>query len=184
MQTNNHVKTVLYQASPVSGDLRLRESKWVAGERKTENTLKEHGCIFKVDLRRCYFSLRLSYERMRIVRQARPNEVIVNMFAGVGCFSIRIAKYVTAKKVYFIDINPNAVRCTEENVRLNKVKEVVEPFEGDSIEVIQSRLRNIADRVLMPLPERAYEYPDYAVMALRPEEGIAHYYGFIHARKD
>ncbi|UCE16262.1 MAG: class I SAM-dependent methyltransferase family protein, partial [Candidatus Bathyarchaeota archaeon] len=72
MQTHKRVKSVWHQVSPVSGDLRLRELEWVAGERRTETVHQEHGCVFKVDLRTCYFSPRLSHERMRIARQVQP----------------------------------------------------------------------------------------------------------------
>ena len=183
MQVQKRVKTVLCQAGPVSGDLRLRKLEWVAGEKKTETTYKEHGCLFKVDLERCYFSPRLSYERMRISQQVRPSEVIVNMFSGVGCYSIIIAKHSMAEKSYSIDTNPTAAQYMQENVKLNKVGEQVIPVEGDAKNVIKERLENVADRVLMPLPKKAYEYLDCAVLALKPAGGRIHYYDFEHANK-
>ena len=183
IQINKHVKTVLNQTSPVSGDLRLRRLEWVMGEKKTETIHREHGCLFKVDLERCYFSPRLSFERLRVARQAAPSEVVVNMFAGVGCFSILIAKKAGACRVYSIDINPWAVKYAEENVRLNRVSRVVEPILGDARDVIEERLVGVADRVLMPLPERAYEYIDSAVESLRAGGGTIHYYDFVHASK-
>ena len=100
MQTHRNVKTVLRQVGAVSGTFRLRQLEWVAGERKTETLYKEFGCFFKVDLQQCYFSPRLSFERMRVANTVRPNESIVNMFAGVGTFSILIAKYGRAETVY------------------------------------------------------------------------------------
>jgi tRNA (guanine37-N1)-methyltransferase len=183
MQTQKRVKTVLRQASPVRGDLRLRKLVWVAGEKKIETVHKEHGCLFKVDLERCYFSPRLSYERMRISKQVQPGEVIVNMFSGVGCYSIIMARLSTAEKIYSIDVNPNAVQYMRENVKLNKVRERVIPIEGDAKKVIEESLQDVADRVLMPLPKRAYEYLDYAVQALKPTGGWIHYYDFEHAKK-
>lgn len=183
MRMNKHVKTVLCQVSPVSGDYRLRELKWLCGEKRTETVHKEYGCLFKVDLAKCYFSPRLLYEHMRIAKQVKSGETIVNMFAGVGCFSIIIAKHSKPKKVYSIDINPDAVRYMRINITLNKVESIVEAIEGDSKEVIISRLRGVADRVLMLLPEKAYEYLDYALMALKPSGGIVHYYDFEHAGK-
>lgn len=36
----------------------------------------------------------------------------------------------------------------------------------------------------MPLPEKAYEYLDYALMALKPSGGWIHYYDFVHAGRD
>ncbi len=183
MQTHKRVRSVWRQVGPVSGDLRLRELEWVVGERRTETVHREHGCIFKVDLRRCYFSPRLSYERMRIARQVQSGEVIVNMFAGVGCYSIIIAKHSVASKIFSIDINPVAVKYMQENVELNKVKERVLPIEGDAKRIVEERLRNVANRVLMPLPEKAYEYLDFAVLALGVTGGWVHYYDFEHAGK-
>jgi len=183
MQTQKHVKTVLRQASPIFGDLRLRRVEWIVGEKTLEAVHKEHGCLFKVDLGRCYFSPRLSHERMRIGQQVQPGEVIVNMFSGVGCFSIAIAKHSAAEKVYSIDVNPVAVSYMKENIRLNKVVGRVVPIESDAKNAIEENLQNVADRVLMPLPERAYEYLEYAVQALKPNGGRIHYYGFEHARK-
>ncbi len=183
MQTHRRVRSVWRQVGPVFGDLRLRELEWVAGEMRTETVHREHGCVFKVDLGKCYFSPRLSYERMRIARQVQPGEVIVNMFAGVGCYSIIIAKHSEAERIFSIDINPVAVQYMRENVELNKVKERVFPLEGDAKGIIEERLRNIANRVLMPLPERAYEYLDFAVLALKLTGGWIHYFDFEHAGK-
>ena len=183
IQTQRRVRTVLHQASPVSEDLRLRKLKWVAGEKKTETVHKEHGCLFKVDLKTCYFSPRLSHERMRISQQVQTGEVIVNMFSGVGCYSIIIAKHSAAQKIYSVDINPTAVQYMQENVKLNKVRERVVPIEGDAKNVIEESFKNIADRVLMPLPKKACEYLGYAVRTLKPAGGWIHYYDFEHADK-
>lgn len=184
MQTHKHVETVLRQSGPVSGDLRLCVLEWVAGERKTETVHKERGCVFKVDLEKCYFSPRLSHERIRIAQQVLPGEVVVNMFAGVGCFSIIMAKRSKVEKIYSIDINPAAVHYMQENISLNRVEDKVIAVQEDARKTIEGRLRNVADRVLMPLPKKAYEYLYCAVLALRPTGGWIHYYGFEHARKD
>jgi len=183
MQINSHIKTVLNQASPVSGDFRLRQLEWIAGEKKTETIHREHGCLFKVNLEKCYFSPRLLYERARIADLVKPSEVVVNMFAGVGCFSIVIAKKSEAKKVYSIDINPWAIKYMKENIRLNHVCHIVTAILGDAKDVITKYLRDVADRVLMPLPEKAYEYINYALKALKPCGGMIHYYDFVHASK-
>ena len=184
METHKHVKTVLRQATPVRGDLRIRGLEWVAGEKRTETIHKEYGCIFKVDLERCYFSPRLLHERMRIANLVEEGETVINMFAGVGCYSIIIAKHSKARKVYSIDINPEAVHYMRENTKLNRVENTVEPIEGDARDVILERLRGVADRVLMPLPEKAYEYVEYALKALKECGGWIHYYDFEQALRD
>ena len=183
MQTHKNVRTVLLQTSPISGDFRLRQLEWVAGERKTTTVHKEFGCLFEVDLERCYFSPRLSFERRRVASLVQPHEVVVNMFAGVGCFSIVMAKHSKVDKVFSIDVNPFAFDFMLKNVRLNRVQSKVVPVLGDAKKVVTEKLSSVADRVLMPLPEKAYEYLDYTLMALKLSGGWIHYYDFVHAGK-
>jgi len=183
MSAHKNVKTVLVQESPVAGDFRLRRLRHVAGENKTSTVHKESGCLFSVDVEKCYFSPRLSHERSRIARIIKPKETVVNMFAGVGCFSIIIAKQVNTSKVFSIDVNPEAIQFMQENIRLNRVYDKVIPLLGDSKEIINNRLQHVADRVLMPLPEKAFEYLPYAVSALKASGGWIHYYDFEHAKK-
>ncbi len=181
MAIHRGVKTVFSQTSPVQGSHRIRKLTLLAGENKTVTKHKEAGCIFSVDIEKCYFSPRLSHERLRITSQVSPHETVVNMFAGVGCFSVIIAKNVSETKVYSIDINPTAYRCMAENIRVNRVYGKVHPILGDSKEIIQTHLQGIADRVLMPLPEKALEYLPAAVSALKKMGGWIHYYDFQHA---
>ena len=171
LNVHKNVKTVLAQTSPVSGDFRLRKLEYVAGEDKTVTVHRESGCQFSIDVAKCYFSPRLFFERMRIAKLVRNEEVVVNMFAGVGCFSIIIAKYSNAKKVYSIDVNPAAYHLMQENIRINSVFERVVPILGDAKDIIQTKLNRSADRVLMPLPEKALEYLPYAILALRNAGG-------------
>jgi tRNA (guanine37-N1)-methyltransferase len=184
LRIHKNVKTVLAQTTSVCGDFRLRRLEFIAGENKTSTVHKESECFFSVDVRECYFSPRLFYERMRIAKQVKNREVIVNMFAGVGCFSIIIAKHSDAEEVYSIDINPAAVQNMQENVRLNRVYDKVVPMLGDAKDIIEKRLCHVADRVLMPLPEKAYEYLPYALLALKSVSGWIHYYDFEHARSN
>ena len=181
---HKHVKAVWRQSGAVGGEFRLRDLEHVTGEKRTATTYKEHDCVFRVDLRNCYFSPRLAYERMRIARLVKPNEVIVNMFAGVGSFSIIIAKHSRAERVYSIDANPMAFKHMQENALLNHVIDRVVPLKGDAKTAIMEKLQNTADRVLMPLPEKAYEYLDCAIAALKPKGGWIHYYDFEHTWKN
>jgi tRNA (guanine37-N1)-methyltransferase len=183
MNIHKNMKTVLVQVSPVVGDFRLRRLTRVAGENKTSTIHKEYGCMFYVDVEKCYFSPRLSHERMRIAGIVKPNETVVNMFAGVGCFSIMIAKQVNSAKVFSIDVNPVAIQFMQKNIRLNRVYNKVIPLLGDSKAIINNRLQRVADRVLMPLPEKALGYLPCALSALKASGGWIHYYGFEHAAK-
>jgi tRNA (guanine37-N1)-methyltransferase len=177
------VKTVFLQTSAVQGDFRVRRLHFLAGENRVVTTHKEHGCLFRVDVEKCYISPRLLLEHQRIPSLVTPGEVVVNMFSGVGCFSILIAKAAAGSKVYSIDVNPTAYECMLENVPLNQVINRVVPMLGDSKVLISTQLQGVADRVLMPLPELALEYLPYALMALKPSGGWIHYFDFQHAAK-
>ncbi len=182
-QEHKNIKTILLQVGEVAGEFRLRPLEWLLGEKKTETIHKEWGCMYKVDLANCYFSPRLSFERMRIARLVRPGETVVNMFAGVGCFSVLMAKLGRAQIVYSVDVNPIAVKYLQENARLNRVEAQLVSFQGDAKDTIARRLRDVADRVIMPLPRKAFEYLEYALMALKSRKGLIHYYDFEHAAK-
>jgi tRNA (guanine37-N1)-methyltransferase len=180
LENIKNINTVLLQKTPIEGDYRIRELETIAGEDKTETFYKEHGCIFKVDLARAYFSPRLATERLRIANLVKPGEIIINLFAGIGTFSIIIAKKVPNSKIYNIDINPSAHEFALENIRLNKVSSQIIPIEGDSANIINA-LGEKANRVLMPLPEKAFNYLDIAIGALNSPQGIIHYYTHTRA---
>jgi len=177
------IKSVFMQTSAVQGDFRTRSLHFLAGENRTVTLYKEHGCLFNVDVARCYLSPRLLFEHKRISSLVTQGEIVVNMFSGVGCFSILIAK-ASGSKVYSIDVNPAAYEYMQENVRLNGVFNCVIPLLGDSKEIIRLQLCGVADRVLMPLPELAFEYLPYALIALKPSGGWIHFFDFQHATKN
>lgn len=181
MGINRNIKTVLTPVTRITGDYRVRELRLLAGENKTSTSHKESGCTFKVDVEKCYFSPRLSHEHLRVAKLVKSDERVVNMFAGVGCFSIIIAKTRSNTKIYSIDVNPTAFQCMEENVKINQVFGSVFPIIGDAKDIIQAQLQGVADRVLMPLPEKALEYLPYALSALKQTGGWIHYYDFQHA---
>lgn len=170
-----YIRSVWLAESPVKGPYKTRRYTHLAGEYRSETVYVEHGCRFKVDIRSVFITPRLNYEHLRIARLVSPGEVIVNMFAGVGLFSIIAACKSKPRIVYSIDVNPYAYRYMVENVKLNKVAGIVVPILGDAARVIEEKLQGVADRVLMPLPELALEYLPYAVKALRGR-GVVHVY--------
>ncbi|MGB9740617.1 MAG: class I SAM-dependent methyltransferase [Candidatus Bathyarchaeia archaeon] len=180
LKTHKNVRTVLAKAGVISGTYRLREFTVVAGEPKTWTIHKEYGCQYHVDLASVYFSPRLSYEHGRVASLTREGERIIDMFAGVGPFSILIAKTRENVEVYAIDLNPHAIELLKKNVLLNRVEGKVHPILGDAKEVIEKMLVGVADRVIMNLPEKAIDFVEAACKALKPGGGIIHFYSFIN----
>ena len=175
---NRHLHTVLAKAGAVDGVYRVRKLETIAGAEGTQTIHREFGCIFHVDLSKAYFSPRLSHEHFRVASQIVEPETIIDMFAGVGPFSIMIAKRNKNAKVYAIDINPDAVDYLRRNIVENRVVENVEPILGDARQIIEEKLAGIADRAIMNLPEKAIEYVDAASRALKSEGGVLHFYAF------
>lgn len=180
LQKVGNARSVFYQSSDVKGDFRTRNLELLAGEDKTETEYKEFGCRFFVDVEKAFFSPRLSTERERISNLVENGETVINMFAGVGTFSI-----VAAKKkdclVYSIDINPVASQLCEKSIKANKLLGKVISLNGDAAKIIDERLSGISDRTLMLLPERSDEFLDSAIKATK-NGGIIHYYSHISAK--
>jgi len=178
LETNRSLRTVLAKAGPISTKKRLRSHRVIAGSEITETTHTEYGCIFRLDVTKVYFSPRLSFEHERVASHVRENEIVVDMFAGVGPFAIHIAKRRKTAHVYAIDVNDDAVRYLQQNILLNRVNDMVTAIKGDARAIIQNRLVGKSDRVIMNLPAEAVSYVDAACLGIRPEGGIIHYYTF------
>jgi tRNA (guanine37-N1)-methyltransferase len=169
--TQKAIRTVCVDSGVVE-QFRTRNIKIVAGEKTTETVHKEYGLVFKMDLRKVFFSPRLATERENVAKQVKPGEVVIDMFAGIGPFSIMIAKSRFPKMVYAIDMNPEAIAYMKENISLNKVQNVA-PVEGDAREKIGDL--ESADRIIMNLPHDAHGFVADALRALKPG-GVIHYY--------
>lgn len=156
----------------VQGEYRVRDLEVISGESSTITLHTEFGLRFKVDVSRVYFNPRLASERRRVSTLVRKGEVVVDMFAGVGPFSLMIAKYASAREIYGIDMNPDAVALMKENIEINKV-EGVNPLLGDVREVIGNLPP--ADRIIMNLPHSAHEFLEIATMNINPM-GTIHFY--------
>jgi len=181
LTVHKRVHTVLAKSGAVGGIFRIRDYEVVAGAGRTETAHKEHNCIYHVDLKKAFFSPRLSHEHDRVASQVKVGETVVDMFTGVGPFSILIAKRYDTVQVYAIDVNPDAIGFLEKNIAANRVRDKVSPIFGDARKVIREQLPGVADRVIMNLPEKAIEYVDVACEAIKPKGGVIHFYDFTKA---
>jgi tRNA (guanine37-N1)-methyltransferase len=181
LKTHKNIKTVLAKAGPINGTYRLREFSFIAGEHKTQTVHKEFGCQYHVDVAKTYFSPRLSHEHQRVASLVQAGETVVDLFAGVGPFSVLIAKKNPEAKVYAVDINPEAAELLKINVRLNRVENRAFPILGDARQIIATRLKDLADRIIMNLPETAIEFIDAGCQAIKPEGGVVHFYAFVRS---
>lgn len=178
MQVHPNVRAVFAKSGEVSGAERVRPLRHIAGENRTLTIHKEHGCSFKVDLSKVFFSPRLSTEHLRIAEMVDKGERVVDMFAGVGPFSILIAKRLDDVRVEAIDANQQAVELIRVNVRANKVESKVYAHLGDARDIIRDHLTQGASRIIMNHPSASKDFIKDACKALQPSGGIIHYYTF------
>jgi tRNA (guanine37-N1)-methyltransferase len=178
LKTCPSVRTVMAKAGVFSSEYRTRELRLIAGEDNTVTCYREHGCVFELDVRTVFFSPRLGYERLRVASQVEPGETVVDMFAGVGPYSILVAKKQPLSSVYAVDANPSAFKFLVSNILANRVLGSVRPMMGDVREVVRSSLSRTADRVIMNLPGSALDFVGDACLGLRERGGIIHFYSF------
>jgi len=184
VEVNKIVKTVYEKKSEVKGKYRLKELQPIFGVDNPETFHKENRCIFKLDVKNTYFTPRLVFERKRLsLLKFTKNELIVDMFAGVGPISIQIAKNNDVK-IYSFDINPTAHKYLIENIKLNKLKGEILAYNIDVVDLINSsnelgiNLKNRVDRTIMNLPERSINYVDIACFLMKKTGGVLHLYQF------
>lgn len=178
LATQKSIKTVCVDSGVVD-QFRTRAIRVVAGEDVTETVHKEYGMIFKMDIAKVFFSPRLATERDTVAKQVQPGELVIDMFAGIGPFSLMIAKFRSPRIVYAIDANPDAIKYMEENIRLNKVS-TVRPILGDAREEIAKL--ELADRIIMNLPHEARSFLPDAIKMLKPG-GVIHLYEIMEDRE-
>lgn len=161
-------RTVLLDRG-ISGKMRLPVREIISGH-DTETTHKENGCIFRLDAMKIMFSGGNLAEKKRMSGLGK-DEIVVDMFAGIGYFSIPMAVHSKPKKIISIEINPVSFGYLKENIALNKVEEIIDPVMGDCSLLTP---RRIANRVIMGYLD-SHEYLRYGINALTAG-GVLHYH--------
>jgi len=179
MKEMSSVRGVFEQEGKIAGEHRLRRLRPIAGESRTLTIHRENQCSFRVDIARVYYSPRLSAERLRVAMLASEGERVLNMFAGVGPFSVIIARRSKAR-VVSCEVNRFAYELHVENNRLNKVMDRIRMMNVDAA-ALPAQLGEKFDRVLMPHPTRAHEYLRTALHFIN-DDGVIHYYRHLPGR--
>ena len=138
---------------------------------ETETVHKENGCLFKLDLSKVMWSKGNNNERLRISKLVGDGETVIDMFAGIGYFSVPIGVHANPREVIAIEINPNSYHYLCENIRMNKL-DTVTPILGDCREVTPNFN---ADRIIMGYVKTTHHYLNVAVNNLN-KGGVLHYH--------
>ena len=169
LSDKHKVKTVM-KVDHIHGTKREPVIKLLYGE-DTETINKENGCLFKLDLKKVMWSKGNNNERIRIAKLVEDNETVIDMFAGIGYFSILIGVHSNAKQVYSIEINPNSFHYLKENIKLNKINNII-PLLGDCMDITPEYS---ADRIIMGYVKTTHHYLKTAIDSLN-KGGVIHYH--------
>ncbi|MBS3075713.1 class I SAM-dependent methyltransferase family protein [Candidatus Pacearchaeota archaeon] len=177
---NFKVRSVCLKEGGITGTFREPQISVIAGDKCTVVTHFENGCYYNLDIKKIMFAKGNLSERVRIAKQVRHDEIIVDMFAGLGYFSVPIAKLGKPKKIYAIELNPVSFKFLKENLSLNKIEGIVEAINGDSKEEVLKLVENgvKADRVLMGYLPPPKEFLPYAMKIIK-KKGFLHYEDLI-----
>jgi tRNA (guanine37-N1)-methyltransferase len=158
------IKTVVNKVHNIISPFRVFDMEVLAGEPDFNVEVRESNCIFRFNYREVYWNSRLQSEHIRLVSRFKPHDVICDMFAGVGPFSIPAAK--VCQRVYANDLNPQSVKYLKENAILNKkVADKIDVFNLDARHFVREILRSqppfpLFSQVIMNLPASAIEFLD------------------------
>jgi len=174
-----NVRTVCAKVGEIIGEFRKPQIKVIAGEDNLEVENFENGVWFCYDAEKIMFAKGNVSERGRLPKIVKEGEVIVDMFVGIGYFSLPIAKKVKGVKIYGIDLNPDSIFWLKKAIKKNKLGNLEVTLGDSKTEVEKLVAMGVkADRVLMgylPPPE---EFVPWALKILK-EGGVVHYDALI-----
>jgi len=166
-------KTVLNDIGGIKGEFRKPLVEIIYGDKNTVTVHKENAIKFKLDSQKIMFSSGNMKERIRMAKISNKKETVVDLFAGIGYFSLPIAVYCKPKKIFACEKNKMAFNFLCENIVLNNVTSVVQPIKGDNRIIAP---KNIANRVVMGYINKTYLFLPTAIECLEDNIGIIHYH--------
>jgi tRNA wybutosine-synthesizing protein 2 len=145
-------KTVCADIGGVSGEFRKPATEILFGD-NAESVRLENGIRYKFDVTKIMFASGNTDERNRMSHIDCKGETVVDMFAGIGYFSLPIAKFTGAEMVIACEKNPDSFHYLKENIHLNGLNNVIAVL-GDN----RSLEYKGVDRIIMGYVQKTSEF--------------------------
>ena len=173
-----YVKTVC-ELKEIKGELREPFVNVLAGS-STITTHKENDILYKIDVSKVMFSKGNLLERKRLLSQIKEGETVIDMFVGIGYFSLPIAKLTKAKEVIAIEKNPTAYNLLTDNIHLNKINNII-AIQGDC-RIAARTFGGKANRIIMGYFPGTEQFLPAAIWMAKP--GCIIHYHNIYKEKE
>jgi tRNA wybutosine-synthesizing protein 2 len=168
--------STLNDVGGIQGVFREPVVEVIYGSPLTETIHIENKIRYRLDPQKIMFSSGNMAERKRMATISNPRETVIDLFAGIGYFSIPMAVYSKPKKIYACEINPVAFRYLKANVVLNQVTDIVEPLFGDNRMIAP---KDCANRVVLGYLKESKIFLPVVLAAFKNQTGILHYHDVV-----
>ncbi|XP_054647270.1 tRNA wybutosine-synthesizing protein 2 homolog [Dunckerocampus dactyliophorus] len=147
---------------------------------KVTMLLGEHSCVkhvdngitYEFDVTKCMFSAGNITEKLRVAGFDCRGETVVDLYAGIGYFTLPYLVHAGAAHVHACEWNPNAVEALHKNLAINGVHDRCTVHPGDNRQV---QLCSVADRVNLGLiPSSEDGWPVACRLLKKTTGGILH----------
>lgn len=164
-----NAKTVVNKTNVIDATFRFFSMEILAGEENTEVEVKENGLRYQFDFSKVYWNPRLGTEHEKIVNFLKPEDVLYDVFAGVGPFAVPAAR--KGIKVLANDLNPESYKWLLKNAKINKTKGNITAFNKDGRDFLRNEVKTDilkrrennqsgVEHIVMNLPAMAVEFLD------------------------
>lgn len=128
------IRCVINKIQTIDNTYRNFQLELLSGEEDYQVEVKENGINFKFDFSQVYWNPRLATEHERIIKMLEKGDVFYDVFAGVGPFSVPVAK--RKAQVIANDLNPASFKWLQYNMKRNKVANYMQAINKDGRDFI------------------------------------------------
>ena len=139
---------------------------------------KENSIIFEFDTTKVMFSSGNVSERIRISNFDCSDEIVLDLYAGIGYYTLPLLVHANVKLLYACEMNPDSICFLKKNLIHNGVSEKCIINEGNNSSILSNpNIIGEVNRVMLGLLPSSRDGWGLAIQALNPKGGILHLHG-------